>query len=228
MSSPASPASATQAASATRTASVTRVASATRAASVTRVASTTSVEAHRLHLNEAGYAVERLVASDIADYVALVDSAYRGESAKQGWTSEADILGGQRLDAKMARDMLAEENSVILLVRDGRSRAVASVYLREPTDGQAYLGVLAVSPKGQGKGLGSALIDLAEAWAAERWSAHSLRMSVINKREDLIAYYERRGYQRTGDIEPFPYGDERVGLPKVDDLEFVLLRKRLN
>src|SRR5699024_8644498 len=118
----------------------------------------------------------------------------------------ADILGGQRLDAKMARDMLAEEDSVILLVRDGRSRAVASVYLREPTDGQAYLGVLAVSPTGQGKGLGSALIDLAEAWAAERWNAHSLRMSVISKREDLIAYYERRGYQRTGDIEPFPYG----------------------
>src|SRR5699024_6690437 len=141
-----SPASATQAASATRVASV------TRAASVTRIASATSGEAHRLHLNEAGYAVERLVASDIADYVALVDSAYRGESAKQGWTSEADILGGQRLDAKMARDMLAEEDSVILIVRDGRSRAVASVYLREPTDGQAYLGVLAVSPKGQGKG----------------------------------------------------------------------------
>src|SRR5699024_3756925 len=118
--------------------------------------------------------------------------------------------------------------SVILLVRDGRSRAVASVYLREPTDGQAYLGVLAVSPKGQGKGLGSALIDLAEAWAAERWSAYSLRMSVINKREDLIAYYERRCYQRTDGIEPFPYGDEVVGLPKVDDLELVLLRKRLN
>src|SRR5699024_3009746 len=82
--------------------------------------------------------------------------------------------------------------------------------------------------QGQGKGLGSALIDLAEAWAAERWSAHSVRMSVINKREDLIAYYERRGYERTGEVEPFPYGDERFGLPKVDDLEFVLLRKRLN
>ena len=203
-------------------------ASATPATPVTRVASATSVESHRLHFNEAGYAVERLMASDIADYVALVDSAYRGESAKQGWTSEADIIGGQRLDAEMAGDMLAEEDSVILLVRDGRSRAVASVYLREPTDGQAYLGVLAVSPQGQGKGLGSALIDLAEAWAAERWSAHSLRMSVINKREELIAYYERRGYQRTGEVEPFPYGDERFGLPKVDDLEFVLLRKHLN
>src|SRR5699024_12364787 len=77
---------------------------------VTRVASATSVESHRLHFNEAGYAVERLMASDIADYVALVDSAYRGESAKQGWTSEADIIGGQRLDAEMAGDMLAEED----------------------------------------------------------------------------------------------------------------------
>ena len=191
-------------------------------------ASAASVESHRLTLNEAGFAVDQLTASDIADYVALVSSAYRGESAKQGWTSEADIIGGQRLDEDMARDMLAEEDSVILLVRDDRSRAVASVYLREPAEGQAYLGVLAVSPQGQGKGLGSALIDLAEAWAAERWSAHSLRMSVINKREELIAYYERRGYQRTGEVEPFPYGDERFGLPRVDDLEFVLLRKHLN
>lgn len=190
--------------------------------------SATPVESHRLVLNEAGYGVERLTASDVADYVALVSSAYRGESAKQGWTSEADIIGGQRLDDEMARDMLAEEDSVILLVRDGRSRALASVYLREPTDGQAYLGVLAVSPQCQGKGLGSALIDLAEAWAGERWGAHSLRMSVINKRADLIAYYERRGYERTGEVEPFPYGDERFGVPKADDLEFVLLRKRLN
>src|SRR5699024_12680014 len=109
-----------------------------------------------------------LMASDIADYVALVDSAYRGESAKQGWTSEADIIGGQRLDAEMAGDMLAEEDSVILLVRDGRSRAVASGYLREPTDGQAYLGVLPVPPQGQGEGLGAAVNDLHEGGAAGR------------------------------------------------------------
>lgn len=187
----------------------------------------TMVDAHQMILHEAGFEVTELTTDDIADYVELVSSAYRGEGSKQGWTTEADILGGQRLDAPMADEMLAETDSVILLVRDGQRRAVASVYLREPENGEAYLGVLAVSPLGQGKGVGSVLINLAEAWVSERWSAHAMRMSVINKRDELIAYYERRGYERTGEVEPFPYGDERFGVPKVDDLEFVLLRKPL-
>ena len=188
----------------------------------------TMVDAHELILRETGYEVAELTPADIADYVALVSSAYRGEGSKQGWTTEADLLGGQRLDVQMAEDMLAEADSVILLARDAEGRAVASVYLREPIDGEAYLGVLAVSPLGQGQGVGSALINLAEAWAAERWGAHSMRMSVIGKRAELIAYYERRGYERTGEIEPFPYGDERFGVPKSDDLEFVLLLKSLS
>lgn len=190
--------------------------------------SATTVDAHRLNLGEAGFEVAELTAADVADYVELVSSAYRGEGSKQGWTTEADLLDGQRLDAPMAEAMLAEADSVILLVRDAQGRAVASVYVREPADGEAYLGVLAVSPLGQGKGVGSALIDLAEAWVVERWNAHAMSMSVINRREELIAYYERRGYERTGEVEPFPYGDERFGVPKVDDLEFVLLRKRLS
>ncbi|WP_181272909.1 GNAT family N-acetyltransferase [Brevibacterium oceani] len=187
----------------------------------------TMVDAHEMILHEAGYEVTELTEADIADYVELVSSAYRGEGSKQGWTTEADILGGQRLDVPMAEEMHAETDSVILLVRDGQGRAVASVYLREPENGEAYLGVLAVSPLGQGKGVGSALMNLAEAWVSERWGAHAMRMSVINKREELIAYYERRGYGRTGEVEPFPYGDERFGVPKVDDLEFVLLLKPL-
>lgn len=187
----------------------------------------TVVDAHRQKLREAGFEVAELTAADIADYVDLVSSAYRGEGSKQGWTAEADLLGGQRLDAPMAEDMLAEADSQILLARDEQGRAVASIYVREPDDGAAYLGVLAVSPVGQGRGVGSSLISLAEAWVAERWGATSMRMSVINKRDELIAYYERRGYERTGDVEPFPYGDERFGVPKVDDLEFVLLSKPL-
>ncbi|WP_166973576.1 GNAT family N-acetyltransferase [Brevibacterium atlanticum] len=187
----------------------------------------TMVDAHQMILHEAGYEVTELTEADISDYVALVSSAYRGEGSKQGWTTEADILGGQRLDVPMAEEMLAEADSVILLVRDAQGRAVASVYLREPENGEAYLGVLAVSPLGQGKGVGSALMNLAEAWVSERWSAHAMRMSVINKRDELIAYYERRGYERTGEVAPFPYGDERFGVPKVDDLEFVLLLKPL-
>ena len=189
--------------------------------------SATLVDAHRQKLREAGFEVAELLPADIADYVELVSSAYRGEGSKQGWTTEADLLGGQRLDVPMAEDMLAEADSQILLARDEQGRAVASVYVREPEDGAAYLGVLAVSPLGQGRGVGTALIGLAEAWVAEHWGATSMRMSVINKRDELIAYYERRGYVRTGEVEPFPYGDDRFGQPKVDDLEFVLLSKPL-
>ncbi|WP_432789707.1 GNAT family N-acetyltransferase [Brevibacterium sp. K11IcPPYGO002] len=189
--------------------------------------SASPVDAHRQKLRDAGFEVAELRSADIADYVELVSSAYRGEGSKQGWTTEADLLGGQRLNGPMAEDMLAEADSQILLARDEQGRAVASVYVREPEDGAAYLGVLAVSPPGQGKGVGSALIGLAEAWVAEHWGATSMRMSVINKREELIAYYERRGYSRTGEVEPFPYGDERFGLPKVDDLAFVMLSKPL-
>ncbi|RAE88066.1 GNAT family N-acetyltransferase, partial [Burkholderia multivorans] len=115
-------------------------------------------------------------------------------------------LSGQRLDAAMAREMLAEAESTMILVRSVDGPAVASVYLREPVDSVAYLGVLAVSPLGQGQGVGSALINLAEAWVVERWGARALSMSVISKRSELIAYYERRGYERTGETEPFPYG----------------------
>ena len=189
--------------------------------------SATLVDAHRQKLREAGFEVAELLPADIADYVELVSSAYRGEGSKQGWTTEADLLGGQRLDVPMAEDMLAEADSQILLARDEQGRAVASVYVREPEDGAAYLGVLAVSPLGQGRGVGTALIGLAEAWVAEHWGATSMRMSVINKRDELIAYYERRGYVRTGEVEPFPYGDDRFGQPKVDDLDFVLLSKPL-
>ncbi|GAA1617282.1 MULTISPECIES: GNAT family N-acetyltransferase [Brevibacterium] len=187
----------------------------------------TLIDGYELILSESGFTVGFLGEADIDDYVALVASAYRGEASKQGWTSEADLLSGQRLDAAMAREMLAEADSTMLLVRARDGQAVGSVYLRQPVDGVAYLGVLAVSPLGQGQGVGSALINLAEAWVAERWGATALQMSVINKRCELIAYYERRGYVRTGETEPFPYGDERFGVPKVDDLEFVVLVKQL-
>ncbi|MDH5147652.1 hypothetical protein [Brevibacterium casei] len=114
----------------------------------------TLVDAHELILQESGYVVSVLTETDIDDYVALVASAYRGEDSKKGWTTEADLLSGQRLDAAMAREMLAEAESTMILVRSVDGPAVASVYLREPVDSVAYLGVLAVSPLGQGQGVG--------------------------------------------------------------------------
>jgi GNAT superfamily N-acetyltransferase len=87
--------------------------------------------------------------------------------------------------------------------------------------------MFAVSPALQGAGLGKVIIAEAERLARETWDAEEMHMTVISVREDLIAWYERRGYRRTGEMTPFPYGDERFGLPQRDDLQFELLTKPL-
>jgi GNAT superfamily N-acetyltransferase len=87
--------------------------------------------------------------------------------------------------------------------------------------------MLTVHPTAQGAGLGGQLLTVAEQWAAERWSARAIHMTVIVQREELMAWYVRRGYVRTGDRKPFPYGNARFGLPRRDDLAFEVLRKSL-
>lgn len=162
---------------------------------------------------------------------ALVESAYRGEGSRAGWTTEADLLDGQRLDVDMAREMVGASGTVVLLFRpqeaDADSQPIACVQLEQRDGGVAYFGTFAVDPAQQGGGIGTRVMAVAEEFVREQFSATRMRMTVIRQREDLIAYYERRGYVRTGEVEPFPYGDERFGQPKVDDLEFVLLSKPL-
>ncbi len=91
----------------------------------------------------------------------------------------------------------------------------------------AYFGMFAVRPALQGAGLGKVIIAEAERFARDEWSVAEMHMTVISAREDLIAWYVRRGYARTGEMSPFPYGDERFGLPTRDDLQFELLTKKL-
>ncbi|MCQ9367520.1 GNAT family N-acetyltransferase [Brevibacterium sp. 91QC2O2] len=171
-----------------------------------------------------GLRLAAATSADIGELVALVESAYRGDSSRAGWTTEADLLGGQRLDAEMAAAALADPDSVTLVVRDGDSGALAGTVLLKREDARtAYYGTFAVAPTRQGSGLGSALMAVAQDWAREHWAASRMRMTVINKRSDLIAYYERKRWARTGATEPFPYGQPRFGIPKVDDLEFVEL-----
>lgn len=165
--------------------------------------------------------------SDLDDLVALVESAYRGEASRAGWTTEADLLDGQRLDREAAAEMIDDPHGVVLLVRDGDDTALGSVQLRDLGGGTAYFGLFAISPRAQGQGMGSRLMAVAESCAAERWQAQRMRMTVISKRTELIAFYQRRGYALTGETEPFPYGDERFGIPRTDDLEFAVLVKQL-
>ncbi|MFD4256836.1 GNAT family N-acetyltransferase [Streptomyces sp. NPDC058534] len=163
--------------------------------------------------------------TDVDGIVALIESAYRGDSSRAGWTTEADILQGQRTDPQGVRDVVKSPDSRLLTVeRDGRIVACCQL---EHRGKHAYFGMFAVSPALQGEGLGRTIIAEAERQARETWAATEMHMTVISVREDLIAWYERRGYRRTGKMTPFPYGDERFGLPLRDDLRFELLVKPL-
>ncbi|MGC4979565.1 MULTISPECIES: GNAT family N-acetyltransferase [unclassified Streptomyces] len=165
------------------------------------------------------------VDSDVDALVALVESAYRGDSSRVGWTTEADILAGRRTDAEGVRAVVEAPDSRLLIVeRDGA--LVACCQLEHRGD-HAYFGMFAVSPALQGGGLGKVIIAEAERTVREVWGATEMHMTVISVREELIAWYERRGYRRTGRMTPFPYGDERFGVPQRDDLRFELLVKPL-
>ncbi|KMS79219.1 GCN5 family acetyltransferase [Streptomyces leeuwenhoekii] len=163
--------------------------------------------------------------ADVDELVALIESAYRGESSRAGWTTEADILQGQRTDPEGVREVITSPDSRLLTVeRDGRIVACCQLEHR----GQyAYFGMFAVSPALQGAGLGKTVIAEAERQARETWGVTEMHMTVISVREELIAWYERRGYRRTGRMTPFPYGDERFGIPQRADLRFELLVKPL-
>lgn len=155
----------------------------------------------------------------------LVNSAYRGDSSRRGWTTEADLLGGQRTDPDALRELISDSgNTILLMHRD--ADLIGCVFLRQKTE-SAYLGLLTVLPDLQAGGIGKRLLAAAEGWVYENWRFRVVEMTVIRQRSELIAWYERRGYVNTHRTEPFPYGDEKFGLPKRPDLEFVVLEKRL-
>ncbi|MFJ8822588.1 GNAT family N-acetyltransferase [Streptomyces sp. NPDC102467] len=163
--------------------------------------------------------------ADVDVLVALIESAYRGDDSRAGWTTEADILQGQRTDPQGVLDVVKAADSRLLTVeRDG---AVVACCQLEHRGDHAYFGMFAVSPALQGAGLGKVIITEAERTAREAWGVREMHMTVISVREELIAWYERRGYRRTGKMSPFPYGDERFGVPQRADLQFELLVKPL-
>ncbi|MEU4035578.1 GNAT family N-acetyltransferase [Streptomyces collinus] len=163
--------------------------------------------------------------ADVDALVALVESAYRGEASRAGWTTEADILEGQRTDPEGVLQVVKSPGSRLLTVeQDGRIVACCQI---EHRGEYAYFGMFAVSPALQGAGLGKVVMAEAERQARETWGVTEMHMTVISVRDDLIAWYERRGYRRTGKMTPFPYGDERFGIPRRADLQFELLVKSL-
>ena len=166
------------------------------------------------------------VPSDAAILVPFVNGGYRGESSKRGWTTEADILGGQRTDPEKMRAIIRSEGSRVELAYAEDGALLGCVHLGKEPDGSCYLGMLTVDPSRQAGGIGKAILERSESVARE-WGCRRMRMTVISVRVELIAYYERRGYARTGATEPFPEDDPRFGLPKVRGLTFVELAKTL-
>ena len=162
---------------------------------------------------------------DVPALVALIESAYRGEVSRAGWTTEADLLDGQRTD----------EHEVSLIVCGPRSRVriaeqdgsvVACVRIDDAGDA-GYIGMFAVRPTLQASGIGRQLLAEAERVIREELRLTRARMTVIAQRETLIAWYVRRGYQVTGKREPFPDHDPRAGTPRRADLVFEVLENPL-
>lgn len=169
---------------------------------------------------------------DIPALVALVTSAYRGDVSRQGWTTEADFLDGNRIDPEVLRADMEHPHSRVLIAehpstRAGRAASIVACAHVSEDHGAGYFGMFSVQPGLQGAGVGKALLDVAERVVRDEWGLPSMRMTVIDLRDELIAFYERRGYHRTGIYKPFPYGDARFGIPKRDDLRFEVLEKRL-
>jgi ribosomal protein S18 acetylase RimI-like enzyme len=167
-----------------------------------------------------------------ADYIEIIDLAniaYRGAGPTQSWNLETGILEGQRLNESLLReDVTAKPDAHLLIYRDdpgdSSSPLLGTVWLDPRSDGIWYLGLLTVRPDMQNRQLGRALLCAAESFANQR-SGRRIRITVLNVRNTLIAWYERRGYTLTGETQPFPYGDERFGRPLRDDLHFVVLEK---
>ncbi|MDO5505697.1 MAG: GNAT family N-acetyltransferase [Pseudoxanthomonas suwonensis] len=171
-------------------------------------------------------AFRRATDADIPLLVELVTASYRGEASRTGWTTEADLLDGARIDTEqLATDIHRPQSLVLLGEEDGRTLACAHVAVE---DGAGYFGMFSVWPQLQGRGLGKAMLAEAERIAREELLQSRMRMTVIDVRDELIAWYQRRGYRRTGIHKPFPYGDERFGIPRRPDLRFEVLEKPLS
>jgi len=160
---------------------------------------------------------------DLPDIVALVNASYRGESSRQGWTTEADYIDDPRTDLETLKaDLAANPGAGLLMLRDPPAgELLGCVWLEPQPDGVWYLGLLTVRPDRQDRQLGRRMLAEAEARVRAKGGAR-IRMTVVDRRDTLIAWYQRRGYELTGERLPFPYGD-----PPRTDLSFIVLEKSL-
>lgn len=178
--------------------------------------------------NNTKYQFRFAIKTDIDAISQLVNSAYRGDSSRKGWTTEADLLGGQRTDRHEILALITRTGSNILLCTadDNATNIIASVHL-EKKAASAYVGMLTVEPEKQGIGIGKIVLNEVERIIKDEWGCDKLVMWVIGQRKELINWYLNRGFVKTGKTHAFPYGEPQFGVPKRDDLYFEELEKRL-
>lgn len=167
--------------------------------------------------------IKKATLADVSALNTLVNGAYRGDSGRQGWTTEADLIDGTRIDETILEGLLKRSDTTVLTYRE-ENTLLGCVELRKENE-KLYLGMLSVQPNTQGKGIGKKLLHAAEVFANEN-KCNRIFMTVISVRKELIDWYVRHGYQLTGDRKPFVAPDERWGIPKTS-LEFVFLEKKL-
>lgn len=160
--------------------------------------------------------------ADSASIAQLVNVAYRGETSRQGWTTEADLLEGLRTTPAEVQRLIGTPDTLILigLCHD---EIVASVCLEHDADA-VHVGMFTVHPAQQGAGIGKQLLTYAESYVQQHWGVRKFLMHVIAVRHELIAFYERRGYRRTGKMRPFPV-NPALWQPKMPGLQLELLEK---
>jgi ribosomal protein S18 acetylase RimI-like enzyme len=140
---------------------------------------------------------------DLPRLRSVIERAYRGDSARQGWTHEADLLSGERTDDATLRAMVDDPDHRLLIAEEG-DVPLGCVSLTACDEGLVYLGLLCVDPARQAAGIGKAIMAAAERVSRDELHADRIEMTVIDSRTELIAYYERRGFVRTGERRPFP------------------------
>ena len=164
--------------------------------------------------------------ADAVALAALINSAYRGDSSRRGWTTEADLIDGTRIDAPALEEIIGSPGKAVLVLR-AQTGLFGCVQVERKDAETAYIGMVTIRPTLQGSGIGRQLLAAAETFARAEYGSRATEMTVIEVREELIAWYERRGYVATGETRPFPYHDERFGIPKSPDLRMIVMRKVL-
>jgi len=160
--------------------------------------------------------------SDAAEISTLVNRAYRPATHERRWTHEADLISGPRTSTAQVLSLFRPESCILVLTVE--SKIVACVHLLNG-ESSVYIGMLATDPTLQTQGLGKQMLMHAEQYATAHFNASAFKMSVLSSRPELLAFYQRRGYVCTGEIEDYPVA-AGVGQPIIDGIQVVALSKK--